>query len=306
MWVCGIIRIVGGDSLKFDFIVKEQAYAKINLYLDVVSKRTDGFHDIKSIMQSVSLCDLIDVEITEKNEDILTCNIGDIPLDGKNIAIKAADAFRKAVGLDFGTRIHIEKNIPFIAGLGGGSSDGAAVIRALNYLTESKLSEEKMIEIAASVGSDVPFCLFGGTSLCEGRGELIKKLPNVKEFDCVIAIKGEGVSTPWAFSEIDKKYGDFSGERDLGKLFDLEKAIFSGIKDDVKNGLFNIFEEFVEEEREEIKSLKDIMKKADATAVMMSGSGPSVFGLFDDEIGARNAVELLKAYGAKAYYCKTI
>ena len=285
--------------------ITEKAYAKINLYLDVTKKRNDGFHDIKSIMQTVSLCDEITVSVTDKGDDVLTCDVKEIPTDKSNLALKAASLFKDAVGLSFGTEIHIKKEIPMAAGLAGGSTDAAAVLRILNRLTGAELPTEKLLEIAARIGADVPFCFLGGTRLCEGKGEPMKALPDCPRLHCVVAVKGEGVSTPWAYGELDALYGDFSEDRDHGRFSALSNALGQGDTNGIINNLYNIFESVSEKERPEIKKLKAAIMGSGAKTALMSGSGPSVFGIFEDEFSAKKAEKALREYGAAAYYCFT-
>ncbi len=283
----------------------ERAYAKINLFLDVCGKRGDGYHNIRSIMQSVSLYDNINLELKRDCVDALTCNIEGIPTDGKNLAVKAVNAFRAATGLSFGTEIHIEKNIPFAAGLAGGSSDAAAVLRILSRLCEIPTDDSLMTKIAASIGADVPFCFFGGTVLAEGIGEMLTPVEKCPRMHCVVAIKGEGVSTPEAYSRLDLMYGDFEGERDNGAFLRLKKALQEGDETNIKTNLFNVFESAIESERAEVGKLKKIMSDCGAQKTLMSGSGPSVFGIFGNESIAKTSVKALEKYGAKAYYCTT-
>ena len=283
----------------------DKAYAKINLFLDVTKKRDDGFHDIKSIMQSVSLYDEIEICLSDSSEDNIVCNIADIPTDSSNLVIKAADAYRKETGKHFGANFKINKMIPSSAGLAGGSSDAAATLRILNELNSTPLNEAKMLEISASVGSDVPFCYVGGTVLCEGRGEILTRLNNCPHLYVVIAIKGEGVSTPKAYRDIDEMYGDFSVTRDGGCF---EKVVSGLNESDVRLiscGIYNVFESVVVKKRPNVNLLKNIMDKNGALCSKMSGSGPSVFGIFSDEKSAKNAKNDLVLFGAKTYICTT-
>ncbi len=289
----------------FNKAICDKAYAKINLYLDVAGKRNDGFHDIKSIMQSVSLCDELEIILSECQNDSIECNVPNIPTDSSNLVIKAADAYRAITKKNFGISIKINKMIPSSAGLAGGSSDAAATLRILNKLNKAPLDEAKMLEIAALVGSDVPFCYIGGTVLCEGRGEELSGLDLCPLLHLVIAIKGEGVSTPKAYSDIDKMYGDFSSERDGGKLAKIMQAISEKNKDLICLSTYNIFESVVESERPSVKFLKNIMDENGALCSMMSGSGPSVFGIFRDEKSAETVQNIILSSGAKAYKCTT-
>ncbi|MBQ8005793.1 MAG: 4-(cytidine 5'-diphospho)-2-C-methyl-D-erythritol kinase [Clostridia bacterium] len=283
----------------------DKAHAKINLYLDVISKRNDGFHNIKSIMQSVSLYDRIDLMITEHENDILTCNVPGIPTDEGNLAIKAVNAFRESLGLDFGVKLHLEKNIPSAAGLGGGSSDAAAVLRLLKLAVGADISDNKMIKIAERVGADVPFCLFGGTMLASGKGEELSRLSVCPKLYLVVAIKGEGVSTPWAYSRLDEQFGDFGGIRDEGRLDNLLNALTNHDSKGVVSNLYNIFEAVVEGERPMVSHIKETLLACGSSAVLMSGSGPSVLGFFDEKGQALAAVDALRCEGAKAYFCTT-
>lgn len=296
---------MGGDSLIFNKKVCDKAYAKINLYLDVTKKREDGFHDIRSVMQTVSLWDDIELSLSEVGSDSIECNIPDIPTDSSNLVIKAASEYRKVTGKRFGAHFKINKMIPSSAGLAGGSSDAAATLRILNSLNIDPLSEEKMLEISASVGSDVPFCYVGGTVLCEGRGEILTRLTNCPHLQIVVAIKGEGVSTPKAYRDIDNMYGDFESSRDGGRFSAVLKGLDENCCKTVCSGMYNIFESVVESERPYVTAIKDIMDKNGALCSMMSGSGPSVFGVFSDEKSATKAQNALVHWGARAYKCTT-
>ncbi len=302
--ICVII-LLGGDILIYNKKVCDKAYAKINLYLDVTKKRDDGFHDIRSIMQSISLCDDIEICLTEEAGDSIESNVLEIPTDPTNLVIKAADAYRKATQKKFGAHFKINKKVPSSAGLAGGSSDAAAALRILNKLSKAPLNEAQMLEIAASVGSDVPFCYVGGTILCEGRGEILTRLDSCPQMQIVVAIKGEGVSTPKAYKEIDNMYGDFSSSRDGGRFSRIVKGLSENNREFICSGAYNIFESVVEGERPFVTALKDIMLKNGALCSMMSGSGPSVFGIFSDEKSVEEAQKALLQDGARAYKCTT-
>lgn len=285
----------------------DRAYAKINLYLDVTSRREDGYHNICSVMQTISLSDKISLTLSEEKNDSISCNIDDIPTDERNLAIKALNAFRNETGLNFGAKIHIEKNIPISGGLAGGSSDAAAVIRILSKASEIKLPDDKLIKIATKVGADVPFCLFGGTMLVTGIGDMLKPLPTCPKMYCVIANSGEGVSTPWAYSMLDNKYDNFTICREnSSQSFDfLLKSLENSDIKGVQNNIYNIFEEVIEAERPLVNKIKQIMHSSGAEACLMSGSGPSVFGFFDDEKTASDARDILLKMGIKAFCATT-
>lgn len=283
------------------------AYAKINTYLDVVSKRTDGYHNIESIMRSVSLCDGITVTCYGDGDGIcLSCTDPRLPTDEKNLAYKAARAFENHTGLYASLSIHIEKNIPFEAGLGGGSSDAAAVLRALNILFGTSLDDVELAAIGAQIGADVPFCVFGGCAAVTGVGEIVRPISNAPEFWTVVAIDGEGVSTPYAFGMLDKKYGDFKEyvpENDFGAVC---SAYESSDRNAVCKNVFNLFEEVVLPSHSRASELKSILQEKGADAVLLSGSGPSVVALFESKMRAESAAEYLKIRGIKAWACRTV
>ena len=278
----------------------EKAYAKINLYLDVVGVRSDGFHDIKSVMHSVDLCDVLEISIEPSFSNIIniTCDSEGVPCDKSNIIYRAAEAYLNRYGIFAKINILLRKNIPVCAGLGGGSSDGAAILRALNKHF-GKASIDELLEIAAGVGSDVPFCLYGGAALCEGRGELLTAITPLSGGNVVIAIGKERVSTPRAYSAIDIKYPN------LGKRAENNNCVLENLLSSMQVGLslknlYNIFEEVVA--LPEVAAIKREMMLSGANCTLMSGSGPSVFGVYDDEDLARYAVEKLSSLGYQAFY----
>lgn len=283
-----------------------EAFAKINLFLDVTGRRDNGYHNILSIMQSVSLSDTVTVELTPK-EISVSSNDAQVPCDSTNIAFRAATKFFEFTGIEAGARINIEKRIPMAAGLAGGSTDGAATIMALNELTEAGLTECNLIRIASEVGADVPFCLFGGTRITRGIGDILEDCPPCPGFHVVVAIGGREVSTPWAYGELDRSFGNFNEySTNLEKFDSLLAAMAGADRHGVAKSTFNIFEAVVPSQRPTVSSLKEQMLQNGALCAMMSGSGPSVFGLFDSAESAQNAAERIQLAGARAFVCKTI
>ncbi len=284
-----------------------EAFAKINLFLDVTGRREDGYHNILSIMQSVSLSDTVSLELTD-GEFSVTSNIPDVPGDNSNIAIRAAIKFFEFTGINAGAKIHIEKRIPMAAGLAGGSTDGAAVIMILNDMTGANLPDSDLIKIAAKVGADVPFCLFGGTKITRGIGDILEYCPPCSVLHVVVAIDGEGVSTPWAYGELDRMFGDFKTVKNEDS--DRYRALISALEGSDKRGvaqsIFNIFEAVVPSARPMVDVLKERMLQHGALSAMMSGSGPSVYGLFDSAERAQKAADIIRADGARAFVCETI
>jgi 4-diphosphocytidyl-2-C-methyl-D-erythritol kinase len=289
----------------------EKAFAKINLFLDVLSVRDDGFHEVKTVMHSITLADDLDISLTEGSDKSHTlCVIGDdsIPRDEGNLVLRAVKAFESRVPLCGSLRITLKKNIPSAAGLGGGSADAAATLRALNRLSGTKLSDSELMKIAASLGSDVPFCLLGGTALCEGRGERLSVVSNKTRLNLVVAVsRGEYVSTPKAYGELDKLYSDFEAQRDDGaeKSYDALRVFLSG-GEFPEMGLYNIFESVVLSSCHGASELKRMMIELGAIGSTMSGSGPGVFGIFDSEESARKATQTLMARGVRAYFAQSV
>lgn len=272
------------------------APAKINLALQITGRRPDGFHTLKTVMQSVSLWDIVTVEKTDGEKGIeISCTDKSIPTDGRNIAFKAAEAFFAKTGVpNAGIKIHIEKHIPSEAGLGGGSADGAAVFAALNRLFGEPLTEEELCRLSAGTGADIPFCIKGGTALCEGIGEIltpIKPLP-----DCHIVIgKGEkGVSTREAYNAADKL-----PEAEKGGF---DTAVFEGRIEEIAGSCFNVFEQVTG--NDEIRSIKEAMLACGALCSVMSGSGSAVFGIFTDAEQGERCCTLLNGKGYFSAMCR--
>lgn len=278
-------------------MVREQANAKINLFLDVTDKREDGFHNIKSVMHSVTLFDVVSVSVSDSDIRRITVHTDcqELPLGEDNLVYRSAEKYLLKFNKNAAVDIKLEKNIPIGAGLAGGSSDAAATLRALNKIFKLANSDQ-LLELAAEIGSDVPFCLVGGTALCEGRGEIITRLSSPKTMHFVIAIGKDRVSTPTAYRALDELYKeDFPcNNEDLVRLI---SSLNKGLEGEY---LYNIFEDVVR--LPEIEKIKEILIKNKAVATLMSGSGPSVFGIFGSFSDAQNAVAQTKKTGFDAYY----
>lgn len=283
------------------------AYAKINTYLDIVSKRSDGYHNVESIMRSVSLCDEITVVYHGDGSRIsLSCSDPRLPTDEKNLAYKAALTFEKRTGVSADLSIHIEKNIPFEAGLGGGSSDAAAVLRALNSLLGTALGNAELAAIGAQIGADVPFCVYGGCAAVSGIGENILPIRNAPECYVVVAMDGEGISTPYAFGLLDERYGNFEEYAPANDFASVCAAYERKDHRAVCENAFNLFEKVVLPSHSRAAVLKSLLRECGADAVLLSGSGPSVVALFDDERQAEYAANTLRVRGIKAWACQTV
>lgn len=274
--------------------IKLYANAKINLFLDIESRRDDGYHNIVSLMQSVGLFDVVTVSYEESKEKRIEIFVDNpnIPANEKNIAYKAADRL-----IDSGiVKIKIEKNIPSPAGLAGGSADAAAVIYALKCFGVIKKKDSEIMDIASSIGADVPFCLIGGSKKISGIGDVIEEIPPLEEMNLVIAIDGEGVSTPEAYKLLDDKFDNFNSYS--RKTFDFESFSLDKI--------YNVFEDVILKTREKVGVLKDKMCDLGALAAIMSGSGPAVVGIFDSIQSAEAVAEKIRSTGAFAIACKTV
>lgn len=279
-------------------VLQKDAYAKINLFLDIESKRADGYHNIISVMQSISLCDTVTVEYCDSvNKSIqISCDNPEIPLGEKNIAYKAADLFLESGHV----KIHIEKRIPEAAGLAGGSTDAAAVITLLNKLTGNKKTTDELLSIGAKIGADVPFCIAGGTKLTLGIGEKLTDFKPLPSCYIVISKMGDGVSTPKAYSMLDGMFNNFENyipRKDLLALLEKETDL---------SGMFNIFESAVIPCRPNVQKIKDTLTEHKADFSMMSGSGPSVFGVFSSKENAAAARDALVNMGAIAHLCEPV
>ena len=283
------------------------AYAKINLFLDVEGIRADGYHNILSVMQTVSWFDRIFIEQTKTSGICLSCTDASIPTDRANTAYRAAELFISRLASPIGIQIHIEKHIPSSAGLAGGSADAAAVLLGLNEITGNAFSQEALLQMGAKIGADVPFCMIGGTQITKGIGDVIEPFPAMPSCHLVCAKFGEGVSTPEAYGAIDKQNDFFKAPSvKHDRLAFLKKGFEKGDLNCLSDGTFNIFEKTVEEARPSIALLKETLINAGAKVAMMSGSGPSVFGVFEDKMQAEQACEAVQNMGAICAICTPI
>jgi 4-diphosphocytidyl-2-C-methyl-D-erythritol kinase len=276
------------------------ANAKINITLDVVGRRENGYHDVKMIMQSLEYADKVKVELAEKGID-LKCSVDYLPLDDKNLAYKAAKFFLEETGIKTGVKIFIEKNIPVAAGLAGGSTDAAAVLKALNVLTNANLSIEKLMEIGLMLGADVPYCILGKTALAEGLGEILTVLPPLKESIVCLAKPSYSVNTGQVYKEIDQKKNLLHPDTE-GAI----KAIEMGDNKLLGQRMYNCLEEVTGDKYSVIGKIKSIMYDHNSYGAMMSGSGPSVFGFFENMEDAQKAQKEIKKICEFCVITKTI
>lgn len=274
-----------------------KASAKINLSLDVTGKRDDGYHNIESIFQSISIYDTITVKKLDKPEIIISCNVDDVPCDKTNIVYKAAESFFTYTGIGGGVSIHIEKEIPSKAGLGGGSSDGAGVLYAMNLLYNADIDSKNLTKLGGEISADTAFFTVGGTAYVSGIGNIIQPMRYIPNVDLVVAKGGCGISTPEAYRQIDSLVNPYHP-----KTKKLLKAIDKGKFLAECNLCRNIFEEVTD--LSDVKNIKKSMTKMGALNAIMSGSGSAVFGIFKDKYSAVKCAEKLKEKYPFAVHCK--
>lgn len=275
------------------------AYAKLNLTLDILRKRPDGYHNLRMVMQSIALHDTVTVHTETGDGDItVRTDREDLPGGPGNIAWKAARAFYDAVGMENGgTEILLEKRIPMQAGMAGGSADGAAVLQALRSLYAPEMSRQELERIGLQVGSDVPFCVRGGTALAEGRGEVLTDLPPLPACTIVVCKPEFGLSTPALFGRVRVEKLGRRPDHDA-----MKQALAAGNLGAVARQMGNVFEEVLTaEESREIAYLKDVMLRCGALNAVMTGSGPTVFGLFAQKEQAERAAQALRSRYAQLF-----
>ena len=271
--------------------LQQKAYAKLNLTLDVLGKRPDGYHEIESVMQLVSLADDLEIDLETGEGWRLECGVPGVPSDGENLAWKAVGLYYKTLGKDpQGVTIRLTKRIPSGAGLGGGSADAAAVLLALNRHERGALSERQLLKLAAKLGSDVPFCLTGGTQMARGRGEELSKLPAMPDCFFLIVKPGFSVSTPVLYEAIDAEETVFHPNTRA-----MEAALRKGELLEVAGYLGNSFEPLVSRARPDLLAIRAMMEDCGALGVAMTGSGSALFGVFDAfDMAAMGSMKLME------------
>lgn len=280
----------------------EGAFAKLNLTLDVLGKREDGYHDLQSVMQTISVRDDVEIDIGTGKPWALLCDKENIPTDERNLAWKAAKVFFDAVKKDpNGIEIRITKRIPVEAGLGGGSADAAAVLRALNRHYDNPLSILALAELGAQVGSDVPFCVVCGTAMVEGRGERLRKLADMPDCVFVICKPDFSCSTAELYRKLDE---NAVAKRPDNQL--MESALLSGDLGKVAELVFNVFDPVVTAEHLELNYIKSIMNSYGAVAQQMTGSGSAVFGIMPNFEYAAVVCNMLKDNYPQVFIAKPV
>jgi 4-diphosphocytidyl-2-C-methyl-D-erythritol kinase len=281
--------------------IREKAYAKINLGLKILRKRADGYHDILTVMQNVDLCDVLVFEERESGIEI-ACSCATVPEGPDNLVHRAADRLRREIGCDRGVWIGMEKRIPIGAGLGGGSSDAAATLRGLCRLWNLEVASEKLYELAASLGSDVPFFLRSGTAIASGCGELLQVVSATEPAFYVLVYPGFPISTGWAYRNLkmpltfEGKYINFIVSlRDTGVL---SKACYPCIEND--------FSRLVETHHPAVKDIRERLTALGAFKASLSGSGSTVYGIFEHGEKAKVAAEKMQEPGWEVFLCRPV
>jgi len=271
----------------------ELAYGKLNLSLDVVRRQPTGYHDLRMVMETVELCDDVHIAVREGSGVELTTNLDLLPVDNRNIAVQAARVFFRELGLpEKYVSIRIHKRLPVAAGMAGGSSNAAAVLRGLNELLGTGLSREELMRIGLLLGSDVPYCIVGGTALAEGRGEMLTPLTPLTPCHIVACKPGFSISTPSLFARIDcnkiRHRPDTAGMQTALRAEDLGQVAIR---------MYNVFEDVLDGRGKEVADIKLTLLEMGALGAAMTGTGPLVFGLFADVALAKGAyVRLRQTY----------
>lgn len=280
--------------------MKIKAYGKVNISLDVVGKREDGYHLLSMIMQNIDLYDEIEVEKQECGI-ILECNKSYVPVDNRNLAYKAAEIFKERYDIVDGVKINIEKNIPVSAGLAGGSTDAAAVLKVMNKLFNVNATEEELMELGLNLGADIPYCIHGGTALCEGIGEIITPIKPFRDKIVVLVKPAFGVST----KEVYKNF-NLEKVKQHPKTAEIINAIENDDLNFVASNMKNLLENVTLRKHKILIKIKEEMNACGAINSMMSGSGPTVFAFFDDMLKAQRCFEKMKKKYSDVFITRTI
>ena len=282
--------------------IETRAYAKINLTLDVLGSREDGYHDLQSVMQTISVRDDIEIDVGTGKPWKLICSVEGIPTDETNLAWKAAKIYCDTMKKDpNGLEIRITKRIPSGAGMGGGSADAAAVLRALNRYYDNPLSIFALAELGAQVGSDVPFCTLCGTALAEGRGERLRKLPDMPDCVFVVCKPDFSVSTPELYKKIDEVA---IAQRPDNRV--MESALVAGDLGKVAENLCNVFDPVVTADHLELNYIKSIFNSYGAVGYQMTGSGSAVFAIMSEFEYAAVVCNMLKENYPQVFIAKPV
>lgn len=289
-------------------MLHETAHAKINLFLDITGRRENGYHELHSCMQTIGLSDTISADIstdTDTQSISIQCSDASLPTDEGNLVYRAAQMYMQVANIpSYVLDIRIEKRIPVFAGLGGGSADAAAILRLLNRHFRNALDMDSLLALGTRLGADVPFCIHGGTCRCEGIGDILTPIVGHPDYTVLIAKNGEGVSTAEAFRMLDETYAVTPHEiRSSDKVY---AALAANNAPALRHCIYNAFEEVILPIRPLAQKLKDVMNAYGAICTQMSGSGPSVFGIFLSDARAEVCASALRKNGIFAAVCRTV
>ena len=270
--------------------ITENAYAKLNISLDVTERRPDGYHNMCMVMQTISLADELTIRFTDTGHVTARASLSYLPCDKRNLAVAGAIRFLGEIGeTGQGLALTLKKNIPVGAGMAGGSADGAAVLRALNRAYGYPVKTARLLELAAELGSDVPFCLLGGTALASGRGEILEPLPDLPDCKFVVSKPGFSVSTPELFRKLDscslRCHPDTQG---------ILQALEKGDLEALARRMYNVFEDVDDRRMRTVREIKGQLLDCGALSALMTGTGSAVFGVFRPEADTRPAIQRLK------------
>lgn len=281
--------------------IKIPANAKVNLSLDVIRRREDNYHDLEMIMQEIDLKDHIFIKEIDEDEIRISCNEEEVPTDKSNIVYKISYTIKEKFNIEKGLEIHIEKNIPLAAGLGGGSADAAATIKGLNQLWNLNMSEQDMIDISKPLGADIPFCIIGGTAVAKGIGDKLTKISGLKETMILLVNPEMEVSTKFVYENLN-----IDG---IDKRPDTEKLVDAITKNDIEyiaDNMVNVLETVTVKEYPVIDKIKNDMLNYGAIGSLMSGSGATVFGIFDSESEMKKAEKEFRKEYDLVFRTKTV
>ncbi|MDP5276941.1 4-(cytidine 5'-diphospho)-2-C-methyl-D-erythritol kinase [Chengkuizengella axinellae] len=281
--------------------IYEKAPAKINLSLDILRKRDDGYHEVEMIMTMVDLSDRLEMSELSRDTIIITSQAGYIPLDEKNLAFQAARLIKEKYDVKKGVYIHLDKKIPVSAGLAGGSSDAAAALRGLNRLWKLNIPVSDLKKMAEELGSDVPFCIEGGTALATGRGEILEKLSSPPQCWVILAKPPINVSTADVYSRVDVRNIKKHPSTEV-----LKDAIENKDFQEICQSLGNVLEDVTMPMYPQVKQLKDVMHRLGAEGVLMSGSGPTVFGLVSKQSKVNKIYNGLRGFCNHVYVVRIL
>lgn len=280
-------------------MIVEKAPAKLNLGLQILGKRPDGYHDLISIFQTIDLCDHLIFDVAKKGQTIFHCDDPKLPSGPDNLVCQAVEVFRQATDIDEGIQIRLEKHIPYGAGLGGGSSDAATVLLALNRIWNAGLSLDQLRDLGLNLGSDVPFFIQKGTALVQGRGERLRYIPWHGHVVYVLVAPEFEVATGWAYGNYKKALTEKGGYATFLNCVNPDEIYISELLQHLENDFLPL----ILQTHSEVSQILEAFKKNDALSASLSGSGSTLYGVFEDQKAAENAVSAFESKGYRVFLC---